>query len=576
MILYDWLEIAGAIVLSVLLAWPLGIHIGKVWSGEPTGLEPVLGGVERLVFRLAGVDPARGQTWSAYALSLLAFSAAGFGLLYAILRLQALMPFNPQGAGALSPDLAFNMAMGFVTNADGEPFRGDAVVSLFARMAGFTTQNFAAAATTMSIAAALSRAFASRGGQSLGNFWSDLIRNALYVLLPLAIVVALILAALGVPQTVSGGVAARPIEGGVQALLVGPVASQEAIKQLATSGGGYFGANSAHPFENPNAVSNLIEMIAMNTVGFACGFAFGRVVSARSDARSLVVVMALMLVATTGGLYLAERQPTPALTAAGLPSALNMEGKEVRFGIAGSAGFVAMSTGSTTGATNAALESLSPSGGGLVLFVVLMGQTLPGGAGSGLYGLLMMAILAVLVAGLLVGRTPEYLGKRIGAREIKLVMLASLALPATTLGLAAISATAPMALATLSTGGPHGLTELLYACASAAANNGSSFAGIRGDTPYWNLALGIAMALGRFGVAIPVLALAGSIASKPKMRPTNGTFPTDGLLFVGLVTVIVLILAGLQYFPALALGPVNEQFEMMRLLKGQASSPVRP
>jgi len=567
-----WTEIAAAIGLAVLLAWPVGIHIAKVWEGEPTWLDPAFGRLERLVYKLAGVDPDRGQTWIQYALSFLTFSATSFALLYAMFRLQGRLPLNPQGAGALSPDLAFNLAMGYVTNSDWQSFRSDVALSHFTRMVGLTTENFGSAAMTMSVAAALSRAFASRGGVTLGNFWSDLIRNALYVLLPLSAVVAVALIALGSPQTLAGQVTVHPIEGGSQTLLVGPVASQEAVKQMATSGGGVFNANSAHPFENPNALSNLIEMIAMSAVGFACGVAFGRVVKARSDARSLVLVMALMLMATTSGVYLAERQSTPALSAAGLRSAPNMEGKEVRFGVAGSAGFAAMSAGSSTGATNAGLESFTPSGGGLILFVILLGQTLPGGAGSGLYGLLVMATLAVLVAGLLVGRTPEYLGKRIGAREIKLAMLASLVLPATSLGLAAITATTPLALAGLSTHGPHGLTELLYACAAATANNGSPFAGLMTNTVFWNLILALAMALGRFGVALPVLALAGSLVAKPKLHPTKGTFPTDGPLFVGLVTAIVLILAGLQYFPALALGPANEQFEMAHRLKAAATA----
>jgi len=564
-----WAEILLTMGLAVSLAWPIGIHIARVWSGEPTFLDAVAGPIERLFYRVAGIDPDHGQDWREYALCLLAFSAAGFMILYAILRLQAHLPLNPQGVRGLSPDLAFNVAMGFVSNTDWQPYVPERVISQFAQMAGFTTQNFTSAAAGMAVAAAFTRAFASHGRRTIGNFWADLVRNTLYVLLPLSIVVALALAALGVPQTMAAHVDAHTFEGARQTLALGPVASQEAIKQLGTNGGGFFNANSAHPFENPGPISNLIEMVAMNAVGYACGVAFGRVVLARRDARSLVIVMSMMVAAAAAAIYVAENQPTPALIAAHVRTTPNMEGKEVRFGAPATAAFAAMTTGASAGAVNGMHESFTPAGGGVALFLVLLGDMLPGGVGVGIYRMLVMALVAVFLAGLLVGRTPEYLGKKIGAREIKLAMLASLVLSASILGFSAAATSLALALHSISAPGAHGLTELVYAYASATANNGSSFAGLDADTPYWNTTLGIAMAFGRFGAAVPVLAIAGSLAAKPKLATTTGTFPTDGPLFVGLVAAVILILTGLQYFPALALGPINEHFEMI------AAQPIR-
>jgi len=557
-----WTEIVLTMGLAVGLAWPIGIYIARVWSGESTWLDPVVGPIERLFYRLAGIDPDHGQDWVEYAWALLTFSVAGFLILYAILRLQGHLPLNSLRTPGLSPDLAFNAAIGFVSNTDWQPFVPERTVSAFSQMAGFTTQNFASASAGLAVAAAFTRAFASHGRRTIGNFWADLVRNALYVLLPLSILVALALAVLGVPQTLLAHVEASTIEGAKQSIALGPVASQEAIKQLGTNGGGFFNANSAHPFENPTPISNLIEMVAMNTVGYACGVAFGRVVFARKDARSLVIVMSMMVLAAAAAIYVAEAQPTPALVAAHVQTTPNMEGKEVRFGAPGTAAFAAMTTGASAGAVNGMHESFTPAGGGVALFLVLLGDMLPGGVGVGIYRMLVMALLAVFLAGLLVGRTPEYLGKKIGAREIKLAMLASLVLSASVLGFSAAATSLALALHSISAPGAHGLTELVYAYASATANNGSSFAGLEANTPYWNTTLGIAMAVGRFGAAVPVLAIAGSLAAKPKLAATTGTFPTDGPLFVGLVAAVILILTGLQYFPALALGPINEHFEM--------------
>ena len=575
--LQGWGEILLAIGLAVGLAWPLGDHIGRVWAGEPTRLDPYLAPLERVIYRAGGIDPDQGQTWWRYALSLIAFNAAGFLTLYALLRLQGLLPLNPTGASGLSPDLAFSVTVGFITNTDWQPYAGERAISHLAQMVGLTTQMFASGGSAMAAAAALARAFRSRGRASIGNFWSDLARNVLYVLAPLSIGLAIALIALGVPQTLEAHVAAGTLEGARQLIALGPVASQEAIKQLGTNGGGFFGANAAHPFENPRPLTNLMEMVAMNAVGFACAIAFGRVVRAGSDARALVMVMALTLVAAAGVIYVAESGPTPALVAADAAPGPNLEGKELRFGAPGTAAFVAMTTGSSTGAVNDTQESLTPAGGGVALFMILLGHTLPGGVGAGLYNMLVMALLAVFLAGMLVGRTPEYLGKKIETREVKLAMLSALIVSATILGLSAAASLSPAALDSLSVKGAHGLTELFYAYASATENNGSAFAGLRADTPYLNTTLGLAMLIGKLGTVIPILAIAGGIAAKPKLAPTDGTFPTDGPLFVGLVTAVIIILTGLQFFPTLALGPIVEQSQMTAFMaaKSAASQPVR-
>jgi K+-transporting ATPase ATPase A chain len=557
-----WAEIVFTIGLAVGLGWPLGVYMARVWQDEPTWLRPVLRPVEAVIYALAGVKPNKGQSWLTYAFSLLTFSAAAFFFLYAILRLQNLLPLNPQGFAGMSPDLAFNTAISFVTNTNWQFYSGESAATHFSQMAGLTVQNFASAAAGIAIAAALARAFAANRGDTIGNFWADLTRITLYVLLPGSIVIALALAALGVPQTLLAHVDAHTLEGAKQTIALGPVASQEAIKQLGTNGGGFFGANSAHPFENPNPISNLIEEVAMNALGFACVVAFGRVIGLRREARALVAVMAIMLVAAAAGIYAAESQPTPALSAAHAVSAPNMEGKETRFGAPSTAVFAAMTTGASDGAVNGAHESFTPLGGGVAMFLIQLAEILPGGVGSGLYGMIVMALISVFVAGLMVGRTPEYLGKKVEAREIKLCMLAALILTAAILGFAAAAIVLPVAMKTVSASGPHGLSEVLYAYSSAAGNNGSAFGGLSGNV-YWNVTMGLAMWFGRFGYAIPVLAIAGGLVAKPRLEPTAGTLPTHGPLFVGLVIGVILILGGLQYFPALALGPIVEHFQML-------------
>ncbi len=561
-----WAEIALTIGLAVGFGWPLGIYMARVWEGGRTWLDPVLGPVERFYNLLMGVKPGKGQSWLAYTFSFLAFSAASFVFLYAILRLQGGLPLNPQGFPGMAPDLAFNTAISFVTNTNWQFYSGESAASHLSQMAGFTVQNFASAAAGIAVAAALARAFAANRGESLGNFWTDLFRINFYILLPLAIVVAFAFAALGVPQSLLAHVDAHTIEGAKQSIALGPIASQEAIKQLGTNGGGFFNANSSHPFENPSAITNLIAMVSMNVLAFACVVAFGRVVGLRKEARALVVVMTIMVGGAAGGIYWAETQPTPALMAAHVQSSPNMEGKEVRFGAPSTSVFAAMTTGASCGAVNGWHESFTPLGGGIAMFMIQLAEMLPGGVGSGLYGMIVMALVAVFVAGLMVGRTPEYLGKKIEAREMKLAMLSVLVLTTSILIFAAVAAVLPIALKTVSTSGPHGLSELLYAYTSATGNNGSAFGGL-GSNHYWNVTMAIAMWLGRFGYAVPVLAIAGGLVIKPKLEPTAGTLPTHGTLFVGLLIGVILILGGLQYFPAQALGPIAEHFQMLAITK---------
>jgi len=561
-----WAEIALTIGLAVGLGWPIGIYMARVWEGESTWLDPVLKPIEAIFYGVAGVGfKPKGQGWIAYSMSFLAFSAAAFFFLYAILRLQNVLPLNPQGFAGMSPDLAFNTAISFVTNTNWQFYSGEGAASHLSQMAGFTVQNFASAAAGIAVAAALARSFAANRGETIGNFWADLVRITLYVLLPGAVLIGVGLAALGVPQTLLPHVDAHTLEGAKQTIALGPVASQEAIKQLGTNGGGFFNANSAHPFENPNSITNLIEEVIMNMLGFACVVAFGRVIHLRKEARALVIVMAIMVSAAASGIYVAESQPTPALAAAHAVSTPNMEGKEVRFGAPSTAVFAAMTTGASDGAVNGMHESFTPLGGGIAMFMIQLAEMLPGGVGSGLYGMIIMALIAVFVAGLMVGRTPEYLGKKIEAREMKLCMLASLILTASILGFAAVAIVLPMAMKTVSASGAHGLSEVLYAYTSATGNNGSAFGGLSAS-PYWNVTMGLAMWFGRFGYAIPVLAIAGGLVAKPKLEPTAGTLPTHGPLFIGLVIGVILILGGLQYFPAQALGPIVEHFQMQAAL----------
>ena len=561
-----WAEIALTIALAVGLAWPLGIYMARVWQGQSTWLDPVLRPIERVFYGLSGIDPKKGQGWVSYAIALMAFNAAGFIVLYGILRLQNHLPLNPQGFPAMSPDLAFNTAISFVSNTNWQAYSGESAASHLSQMAGLTVQNFVSASTGIAVAAALARAFAANRGQEIGNFWADLVRNTLYVLLPLSIVVGLVLVGLGIPQTLLAHVDATTMEGAKQTVMMGPIASQEAIKQLGTNGGGFFGANSAHPFENPNSLTNSIEILAMMVVTLATAVAFGIVAGARKEAWALIAAMIILVGAGASSIYVAETQPTPALALAHVQSTPNMEGKETRFGPASSALFAAVTTGISDGAVNAQHESMTPAGGGVALFLMQLGELAPGGVGSGLYAMVHMALLAVFVAGLMVGRTPEYLGKKVEAREIKYVMLSALIMTVSILGFAAVALVLPLALKGMASSGPHGLTEFLYNYTSATANNGSAFGGMSANTPWFNITQGVAMMIGRYGYAIPVLAVAGSIVVKPKLAPTAGTLPTHNGLFIGLLVGVIIILGGLQFFPALALGPIVEHFQMLAAL----------
>jgi K+-transporting ATPase ATPase A chain len=564
MTLNGWLQIGLVLGLVLVAVRPLGLYMAAVFEGRRTFASPALAPLERGFYRLAGVAPEKEQGWLAYTLAMLIFSALGFASLYAILRLQAFLPLNPQGFDGVPPDLAFNTAMSFLTNTNWQAYGGETTMSHFSQMAGLAVHNFLSAATGIALALAVTRAFARNSAATLGNFWVDLTRATLYVLLPLSLVVALAFVALGVPQTLLGSVDATTLEGAKQTIALGPMASQEAIKQLGTNGGGFFNANAAHPFENPNAFANILQIWSMLAISSALLVTFGKMVGAERQGWAFLASVGVILIAGVALVYGAETAGNPLLTALGLdPAAGNLEGKEIRFGQALTALYVAVTTGLSCGAVNAMHDSLTPLGGMVPLVLIQLGEVLPGGVGSGLYGIVVFAILSVFIAGLMVGRTPEFLGKKIEAREIKLAMLAVLILPLAILGFSSVAAVLPSALTSLANNGPHGLSEVLYAYTSSAGNNGSAFAGLSANTPWWNITTAIAMALGRFGYVVPVMAMAGAIAAKKKAAASAGTFPTDGGLFVGLLVGVILIVGGLQFFPALALGPIVEHVLML-------------
>jgi K+-transporting ATPase ATPase A chain len=564
MTINGWLQISLVLLVVLALCVPLGAFMARALSGQRNFLSPVLGPVERGLFRVSGIDPNAEQGWLGYTAAVLVFNATGFALLYAILRLQGILPFNPQGFAGVAPDLAFNTAVSFVTNTNWQSYGGETTMSHFSQMAGLTVQNFLSAATGIAIALAITRAFSRSSSSGLGNFWADLVRSVLYVLLPLSIVVALIFVAMGLPQTLDGAMTATTLEGAQQTMALGPIASQEAIKQLGTNGGGFLNVNAAHPFENPNAFANYLNIISMLSISTALLYAFGSLVGDRRQGWAFIATVFLFLIVGTGVIYWAESSGNPILTSLGLDPALgNMEGKEIRFGQAMTALYAAVTTGLSDGGVNGMHGSFTGLGGLIPMFFIQLGEVLPGGVGSGLYGMIVFAILTVFVAGLMVGRTPEFLGKKVEGREMKYAMLAVLILPLAILGFTAVAALLPFAVASISTPGPHGLSEILYAYTSAAGNNGSAFGGLTAHTPWYNTTLGIAMLLGRFGYVVPVLAMAGSLAAKTRVEASKGTFPTNTPLFVGLLAAIILIMGGLQFFPALALGPIAEHFSML-------------
>jgi len=551
-----WAQIGLLSGLIVAVIMPLGRYMADVFSGGPSLLKPVLGPVERLIYRLSGVDPEHEQGWFAYTVDVLAVHLIGAAALYALLRLQTLLPLNPEGAPVMSPDLAFNTAISFVTNTSWQSYAGETALSHLSQMAGITAASFLSGGAGVAVAIALIRAFRRSTCDTIGCFWVDLTRSVLYVLLPLSLFSALLLAFMGVPQTLGARIPALTLEGAHQVIALGPVASQEAIKLLSGDGGGFFNANSAHPFENPTPLSNLVEMVLILMVGAALTNTFGRMIGTQRQGWVLFGAMAILFTAGAGVIYANEASRSPAYPA--MVSGPNLEGKELRFGAPGSSLFAEASTASADGAVDAMHDSFMPLSGAVLMANMKMGEVIIGAPGSGLFSMMLFAILAVFTAGLMVGRTPEYLGKKIEAREMKLVVLATLVAPLATLGLAAIAAVADIGLVGRQADGAHGLSEILYAYTSAAATNGSAFAGLNANTPFYNTTLAIAMMIGRFGMIVPVLALAGRLSSKPRMPPSSGTMPTDNGLFVGLLIGVIMIMVALIYFPALTLAPILE------------------
>jgi K+-transporting ATPase ATPase A chain len=557
MTLIGWIQIILFCAIVAALVIPLGGYMTRVFNGERTFLSPVLRPVEAVLYRLGGVDDKHEQHWLTYTIAMLLFNICGVLLLYVLMRTQAMLPFNPQDQSAVAPDLAFNTAVSFVTNTNWQNYGGESTMSYLVQMAGLTVQNFMSAAVGIAIAVALIRGFARASVKSIGNFWVDLTRCTLYILLPLCIVLTLAYVALGVPQTLGAYVSATTLEGAQQTIAVGPVASQLAIKMLGTNGGGFFNANSSHPFENPDAISNLIQMVSIFALGAALTNVFGRMVGNQRQGWAILAAMGVLFIAGVAVCYWAEAAGNPLVHALGIDGS-NMEGKETRFGIALSALFAVITTAASCGAVNAMHDSFTALGGMIPIINMQLGEVIVGGVGAGLYGILMFIVIAVFVAGLMVGRTPEYLGKKIEAKEVKMAMLAILCLPLAMLIFTAIAVVLPTGVASMANAGPHGFSEVLYAYTSAAANNGSAFGGLTGNTPWYNITLGIGMLMGRFLVIIPALAIAGSLVAKKTVPASAGTFPTDGPLFVGLLVGVILIVGGLTFFPALAVGPIVE------------------
>ena len=556
-----WAQIALYFVVLTALVVPLGRFMARVFEGERTFLSPVLRPVEVVLYRAAGVDERREQHWLTYTVAMLLFNVAGFLLVYALQRFQALLPLNPAGMPAVAPDLSFNTAVSFATNTNWQNYGGESTLSYLTQMAALTTQNFVSAATGIALVIALIRGFARASGKTVGNFWVDLTRCTLYVLLPLSIVAALFLVWQGVPQNLGAYVDATTLEGAKQTLSQGPAASQIAIKQLGTNGGGFWNANSSVPYENPTPLSNFVEMLYILLISAALTHTFGRMVKDERQGWALYAAMSILFLAGVAVTYWAESAGNANFAALGLDPA-NMEGKEVRFGLANSSLWAVATTDASNGSVNAMHDSFTPLGGMIPLINIMLGEIIYGGVGSGLYGILLMVIVAVFVAGLMVGRTPEYLGKKIEAKEVKMAILAILILPLSMLTWPAVAVLLPFGLSSILNAGPHGFSEVLYLYVSQTGNNGSAFAGITGNTLWYNTTGGLAMLIGRYFVIIPMMAVAGSLVAKKTVPASAGTFPTTGSLFVGLLVGVILIVGGLIYFPALALGPVVEHLAM--------------
>ena len=563
MTVQGWLLILGFLAVLLALTKPVGLWLHALYEGRRTPLHLVLGPVERGFYSLAGIDPAQEQGWRRYALHMLLFNVALMILTYAVLRLQGVLPGNPQALAGLAPHLAFNTAVSFTTNTNWQSYGGESTMSNLSQMLGLTIHNFLSAATGIALAFALFRGFARRSVGTIGNFWADVTRVTLYLLLPLCILYSVFLIASGVPQTLAGTIEIQTLEGATQTLVTGPVASQEAIKMLGTNGGGFFNANSAHPFENPTALTNLVQMLSIFLIGFGLTWTFGKAVGNTRQGWAILSAMIILFLCGVTITYWQEAAGNPVLHQLGVAGG-NMEGKEVRFGIAASALFAVVTTAASCGAVNAMHDSFTPLGGMIPLFNMQLGEVVIGGVGAGIYGFLLFAVLAVFVAGLMVGRTPEYVGKKIESREVKLAVLAIAVLPLMILGLTALSSVLQEGLAGPLNKGPHGFSEILYAFTSAVGNNGSAFAGLTANTPYYNGLLGVAMWVGRFFVIVPMLAIAGSLAAKKYTPESAGSFPTTGGLWVGLLVGIVLILGGLTFLPSIALGPIADHLSMIR------------
>jgi potassium-transporting ATPase potassium-binding subunit len=569
MTITGWIQIALFSVIIILITRPLGGYMTRVFNGERTFLSPVLRPIERAVYWSCGIDEKEEQHWLTYAVAILFFSVAGFVTLYALQRFQDILPFNPQGQSAVEPSLAFNTSVSFVTNTNWQAYGGETTMSYLTQMAGLTVHNFVSAATGIAMALALIRGFVRREAKTIGNFWVDLTRCTLYILIPISVVVGLVLVWQGVPQNLGAYVDATTLEGAKQTIAQGPVASQEIIKELGTNGGGFFNANSAHPYENPNSVTNLIELVAIFSIGAALTNVLGRMVKDERQGWAIFAAMAILFFAGVTTSYWSEAHGNPALTqyavdatASGTQAGGNMEGKEVRFAPALSALWATVTTDTSCGAVNSMHDSYLPVGGMVPLINMQLGEVIFGGVGSGLYGILAFAIVAMFVAGLMVGRTPEYLGKKLEAKEVKMTILALLSLPLSILGWTALATVLPAGLSGIANTGPHGFSEILYAYTEGTANNGSAFAGLSANTMFYNLTIAAAMLIGRFIFVIPMLAVAGSLAQKKLLAPSAGTFPTNRPLFVGLLMGVILIIGGLTYFPAISLGPAVEQVAM--------------
>lgn len=562
MMMTDILHIGLTLLVTLGLAWPLGLYMARVFTGGKTFLDPVLRPVERLLYRITGIAPEQEMDWKQYTGALLAFNALGLILLFMLQRLQGILPFNPQGFSAVPGSLAFNTATSFVTNTNWQAYSGENSLSYFTQMAGLTVQNFLSAATGIAVAIALIRGLVLKSVRQIGNFWVDLTRAIVWVLLPLALVLALVLSSQGVIQNLHRSVAVQTLDGGAQILAMGPVASQEAIKELGTNGGGFFNANSAHPFENPSPLTNSLEIMAILLIPAALTFTFGRLAGDKRQGNVILGAMLILFLISLSVCYWSEMRGNPKIAALGVNHPTAMEGKEVRFGIAGSALFATSTTATSCGAVNTLHDSMTPLGGFIPLFQIMLGEVVFGGVGAGLYSILIFVILTVFIVGLMVGRTPEYLGKKIESREIKMAVLAVIFPSALILTGSAIAVMTDSGLVSLSNPGPHGLSQILYAFASAAGNNGSAFAGLNTNTLFYNIILAFAMLLGRFGVIVPVLAIAGNMAAKKIIPAGPGTFQTRGVFFAGVLIGIILIVGALTFFPALALGPIIEHMLM--------------